>query len=69
MLPPELSAIHDPEERAMEYTQYRQFFDIWEGLETIEDVKAKASSQTTRDAHLQWLNDCKVRFQFRRLKD
>ncbi|KAI0318304.1 nuclear pore protein 84/107 [Amylostereum chailletii] len=57
MLPPELAAIQEPEERATEYHQYRQFFDIWEGMERALETRALEAPQMTRDTRAQWLAD------------
>ena len=40
MLPAQLAGISEPEERATEYLDYRQFFIVWESLERVVAFQA-----------------------------
>ncbi|RDB21680.1 hypothetical protein Hypma_011219 [Hypsizygus marmoreus] len=57
MLPSELAAIGEPEERATEYLHYRQFFIIWETLARIVECQALEIAHMNRETRLAWLND------------
>jgi nuclear pore complex protein Nup107 len=59
-LPPELASIADPEERAIEYLHYRQFFNIWDVLDSVVECQALEVLPMSKDAHSTWLNDYKV---------
>ncbi len=61
LLPPELSSIREPEERAVEYLHYRQFFMVWETLERVVECHALEVPQMTKDTRAAWLSDYKVR--------
>lgn len=62
MLPPELTTLGEPEERATEYLHYRQFFMIWETLERVVEYQAKDVPGMGREARAAWLADYKVGF-------
>ena len=64
MLPPELSAIREPEELATEYLHYRQFFIVWVALARVTECQALEATQMTKDTRMAWLSDYKVRFIF-----
>ncbi|KAI0294069.1 nuclear pore protein 84/107 [Multifurca ochricompacta] len=57
MLPPELTVITTPEERAAEYLDYRQFFIAWETLERVVESGALVTPQMSRDTRAAWLKD------------
>jgi nuclear pore complex protein Nup107 len=59
-LPPELASIANPEERAIEYLHYRQFFNIWDVLDRVVECQALEVLPMSKDAHSSWLNDYKV---------
>ncbi len=61
MLPRELSAIREPEERAMEYMHYRQFFIVWDALERVEECEGVEVTHVNKDSRTAWLEDYKVR--------
>lgn len=60
MLPPELTTLGEPEERATEYLHYRQFFMIWETLERVVEYQAKDVPGMGREARAAWLADYKA---------
>lgn len=64
MLPRELSTIREPEERAMEYVHYRQFFNVWEALERIGECERMEVSHMNKDSKVAWLEDYKVCIKF-----
>lgn len=64
MLPPELSAISTPEERAAEYLDYRQFFIAWETVERVAECQTLEVPQMSRDTRAAWLKDYGVRGSF-----
>ncbi|KAG5649869.1 hypothetical protein H0H81_001706 [Sphagnurus paluster] len=57
MLPVELAAIGEPEERATEYLHYRQFFVIWETLERVVECQALEVAHMNRETRLAWMKD------------
>jgi len=58
MLPTDLSAIMNPEERATEYLHYRQFFNIWELLDRVVECQSLEVSQVmSRETKKAWLDD------------
>jgi nuclear pore complex protein Nup107 len=57
LLPPELTAISTPEDRAAEYLDYRQFFIAWETLERVKECQALEAPQMSRDTRGTWLRD------------
>ncbi|TFY77691.1 hypothetical protein EWM64_g6318 [Hericium alpestre] len=59
-LPPELASINEPEERATEYLNYRQFFNIWALLDRIVECQALETPHMTRDTRAAWLHDYKT---------
>ena len=61
MLPPELTAIGTPEERAAEYLDYRQFFIAWETLERATECSELEAPQVSRDTRAAWIRDYGVR--------
>jgi hypothetical protein len=60
MLPPELTTLGEPEERATEYLRYRQFFMIWEMLERVMEYQAMDVLGMGREARAGWLGDYRV---------
>jgi nuclear pore complex protein Nup107 len=61
MLPTDLSAITNPEERATEYLQYRQFFNIWELLDRVVECQSLEVSQVmSKETKKAWLDDYQV---------
>jgi len=60
MLPPELASIDTPEERAIEYLHYRQFFMIWETLDKVVECQALEVLPMNKDTRSTWLKDYKV---------
>jgi len=60
MLPAELSAISDPEERATEYLHYRQFFNVWETLDRVVECQALEVSGMSSDERRTWSDDYKA---------
>jgi nuclear pore complex protein Nup107 len=60
MLPPELTTLDEPEERATEYLHYRQFFMIWETLERVVEYQARDVPGMGREARVEWLADYRV---------
>jgi nuclear pore complex protein Nup107 len=60
MLPPELTTLGEPEERATEYLHYRQFFMIWETLERVVEYQAMDGLGMGREARTGWLADYRV---------
>ncbi|KAH7906565.1 nuclear pore protein 84/107 [Hygrophoropsis aurantiaca] len=57
MLPTELTSIDEPEERAIEYLHYRQFFNIWEILDRVVECQSSEASIMNKDTRVAWLND------------
>lgn len=66
LLPPELASIREPEERAIEYLHYRQFFIVWEALDRVIQCQALEGPQMTIDTRAAWLSDFKVRCELSR---
>ena len=62
MLPPELAALSEPEERATEYLHYRQFFIIWDTLARVVDCQALDVPGINKGARTDWLKDYRVNF-------
>lgn len=66
LLPPELTAIAEPEGVATEYLHYRQFFVIWEMLGRVVKYQAEESTMAihgpTREAKAAWVADYRVCF-------
>ena len=60
MLPAELGSISEPEECAMEYLHYRQFFNIWEALARVVECQALELQQMNKDTRSAWLKDYMV---------
>ena len=54
VLPPELTALAEPEERATEYLHYRQFFMIWETLERVVECQSRDVPGMGREARATW---------------
>ncbi|KAG6852732.1 hypothetical protein C0991_009470 [Blastosporella zonata] len=52
ILPPELARVGDPEEMATEYLHYRQFFVIWETLESVIETQAMEMACNRRKREL-----------------
>ncbi|EGO23158.1 hypothetical protein SERLADRAFT_450816 [Serpula lacrymans var. lacrymans S7.9] len=59
MLPPELASIGEPEDRAVEYLHYRQFFNVWEILERVTECQSLEVSVMNKDTRAAWLKDYK----------
>ncbi|KIO00919.1 hypothetical protein M404DRAFT_744982 [Pisolithus tinctorius Marx 270] len=59
MLPPEIAAISEPEDRATEYLHYRQFFNIWELLDRVTECRSLEVSLMNKDTRAEWLRDYK----------
>ncbi|KAI6131044.1 nuclear pore protein 84/107 [Pisolithus croceorrhizus] len=59
MLPPEIAAISEPEDRATEYLHYRQFFNIWELLDRVTECRSLQVSLMNKDTRAEWLRDYK----------
>jgi len=60
MLPRELAAIDEPEDRATEYLHYRQFFNIWELFDRVVQCQSLQLSLMNKDTRAAWLSDYKV---------
>jgi nuclear pore complex protein Nup107 len=60
MLPPELAAISDPEERATEYLHYRQFFKIWETIDQVVECQSLDVPGMSGDDRRVWIRDYEV---------
>ncbi|KAJ3559201.1 hypothetical protein NM688_g483 [Phlebia brevispora] len=60
LLPPELGSIRGPEEQALEYLHYRQFFMVWEALDRVVECQALEVPQMTMDTRVAWLSDYKT---------
>jgi hypothetical protein len=60
MLPPELAAIVEPEERATEYVAYHALFRVWEVLDRVVDCQSLEVQTMSRDTTLAWLKDYRV---------
>jgi nuclear pore complex protein Nup107 len=59
-LPPELASIGEPEERAIEYLHYRQFFNIWDVFDRVVECQALEVVPMSKDNRSSWVNDYKV---------
>ncbi|KAG7092946.1 hypothetical protein E1B28_009248 [Marasmius oreades] len=61
MLPSELASISvdEMDVQATEYLHYRQFFTIWETLESVVECQALESPRMNRDTRLAWHEDYK----------
>ncbi|TFK38561.1 nuclear pore protein 84/107 [Crucibulum laeve] len=57
VLPSELSEIKEPEDRTTEYLHYRQFFTIWESLESVVESQSLQVPGMTKEAKSVWLAD------------
>ncbi|KAH9850869.1 nuclear pore protein 84/107 [Lenzites betulinus] len=57
MLPPELGTLHEPEEEAAEYMQYRQFFGVWDALARVNECEALEQPQMNKETRAAWLSD------------
>ena len=62
LLPRELTTIREPEERAMEYMHYRQFFMVWDALERVVECEEIEVTHVNKDSRDAWLEDYKVCF-------
>lgn len=60
LLPPELTSIPEPEERATEYLHYRQFFVIWDTLESVVECQSQNVPSLDRERKAAWLNKYRV---------
>lgn len=61
MLPHELSSISEPEDCAMEYLHYRQFFNIWETLARVVECQSLEMQHMNKDTRAAWLKDYTAR--------
>ncbi|KAI0338793.1 hypothetical protein BDW22DRAFT_1362509 [Trametopsis cervina] len=60
LLPPSLASLRAPEERAVEYMHYRQFFSVWEALERVGETLRLEVPQMSKDTRVAWLGDYKT---------
>lgn len=60
MVPPDLSSISEPEDRATEYLHYRQFFIIWETLEKIVEFQSTHVPGLGREENATWMAEYRV---------
>lgn len=60
MLPPALGTLRDPEDRAMEYMHYRQFFSVWSILSRVVECAALEGPHMNKEARAEWLEEYKV---------
>ena len=61
LLPIELGSIPEPEEKATEYLHYRQFFTVWEVLESVVECQSQDVPGLDRERKTVWLNRYRVR--------
>jgi nuclear pore complex protein Nup107 len=57
----ELTSIPEPEETATEYLHYRQFFVIWDTLESVMECQSQNVPSLDRERKGIWLNKYRVR--------
>ncbi|KAJ3474231.1 hypothetical protein NLI96_g12576 [Meripilus lineatus] len=57
MLPRGLSSMREPEDRAMEYMHYKQFFIVWEAVERVIQSQSVEVSHIDKESRLAWLED------------
>ena len=62
LLPIELGSIPEPEEKATEYLHYRQFFTVWDVLESVVECQSQDVPGLDRERKTVWLNRYRVRF-------
>lgn len=62
MLPRGLSSMREPEDRAMEYMHYKQFFIVWEAVERVIQSQSVEVSHIDKESRLAWLEDYRVSF-------
>ncbi|KAH9951311.1 nuclear pore protein 84/107 [Amylocystis lapponica] len=65
-LPPALGSIHQPEELATEYLHYHQFFNVWEALARVVEIRALDEPNMNRDTRTAWINDYKNLLEYAR---
>ena len=61
LLPIELGSIPEPEEKATEYLHYRQFFTVWDVLESVVECQSQDVPGLDRERKTAWLNRYRVR--------
>ena len=63
LFPIELGSIPEPEEKATEYLHYRQFFTVWEVLESVVECQSQDVPGLDREKKTVWLNRYRVRWE------